>query len=250
VVSPLGVKIMEINDNRINQLIKKFGRHLVAHGLEMTIEFFHYPGGIVWITEKQFKAAKGYDDTCLAYVRKVRPLKHGLPSAWQIVLIKERVLKLTDEEFIHLLAHECSHVLMGAKEHPDQETACDVLAEHFFGFKKPEGSTIGYLHDDIAFEKIYGESPGEYFKVNTAKIYDEVDKPVSLITQLSAIQIDKKSLSLADERVLYNCAKHLSDGAIIALNLSAKFLDLAGVDSAMFREIISDIQNALEKIWQ
>lgn len=155
---------MEITDSRINQLIEKFNQRLIEPGLWQTLEFFHYPGGIVWITEKQFKAAKGYNDTCLAYIRQVQPMKYGSPSAWRIVLIKERVLKLSDDEFLHLLAHECSHVLMGAREHPEREWACDVLAEHFFGFKKPEGSTVGYLHDDIAFEKIYGKKPDDYFK--------------------------------------------------------------------------------------
>lgn len=152
---------MEINNSRINQLIQRFYQHLTDHNLDKTLEFLHDPGGIVWITEKQFKAGKIYDHTCVAYIRQVEPFKDGILSAWKIILIKGRVLKLSDEEFLHLLAHECSHILIGAREHLGQDSACDVLAEHFFGFKKPAGSTLGYLYDDIAFESIYGVKLGQ-----------------------------------------------------------------------------------------
>lgn len=150
---------MQINDERINKLIGDFGKSLTEKGLHFTLEYLDWPWNVVWITEKQPRAI----DNCDAYIRKIEA--HGYTAGqsdiplFRIVLIKERVLELSDGEFLHLLAHECSHILLMVKNHPDQELACDVLAEHFFGFPKPEGSTLGYLYDDIAFEKVYGRKP-------------------------------------------------------------------------------------------
>lgn len=158
---------MEITDKRINQLIEQFYTSLSNNGIDSTLEYLSWPGGIVWITEKQYQADKGYDEGTVAYIRKM--VEHGnTPGAvniplFKIVLIKERALKLSDEEFLHLLAHECSHIFFGVKKHPDEELACDVLAEHFFGFSKPKGSTIGYLYDDEAFREIYGDDMADKF---------------------------------------------------------------------------------------
>lgn len=161
-------KIMKIINTRINSLIEKFFNVIVENGLTSFKEYLSYPGGIVWITEKQYeKSIKREKQITLAYIRKI--IEHGNTAGacdiplFKIVLIKERVLNLTDDEFLHLLAHECSHIFFQARKNPYEEYACDILAENFFGFKKPTGSTEGYIHDKEAFIKIYGEKKYKEF---------------------------------------------------------------------------------------
>lgn len=151
---------MEIQNERINGLIQQFFDTLASNGLFETQEFLSDPGGIVWITEKQYTAkVRQPDGACLAYIRKVvsngnTPGAVGIPL-FKMVLIRERVLALSDPEFLHLLAHECSHIVLDAKSYPYREPACDVLAEHFFGFPKPAGSKVGYLLDAEAAPHLF-----------------------------------------------------------------------------------------------
>lgn len=172
---------MRITDKRINKLIIKFRKELSNRGLDDILEHLEYPGGIVWITEKQYKASNKGEQTessCLAYMKKVE--EHGdtpgqidIPL-FKIILIKERVLQLGDKEFLHLLAHECSHILFGIRKTSQRhliEPACDILAKYFFGFSKPRGATLGYTHDDEAFAKIYGKRKLQKIKRQT------LDKP-------------------------------------------------------------------------
>lgn len=151
---------MRITDKRINQLIQKFRKNVEKMGIDDIFEYIEYPGGIAWITEKQL--ADKYQSAA-AYVNKV--MEHGNTAGqiniplFKIVLVKERVVKLNDREFLFLLAHEYSHILIGAKrKHGEvEEWMCDTLAEYFFGYRRRKGTTLGYLLDKEAFSKIHGE---------------------------------------------------------------------------------------------
>ena len=159
---------MRITDKRINRLIKRFRKDIVKMGLDDILEYIEYPGGIVWITEKQLSA--GYSNAT-AYVKEVT--QHGTTAGqiniplFKIVLIKERVLKLSDREILFLLAHEYSHILINVKKTPGKlhDWICDTLAEYFFGYKRKKGTLLGYMHDKEAFTKIYGKKKAdEIFK--------------------------------------------------------------------------------------
>lgn len=154
---------MVITDKRINTLIKQFYSTLTKNRLDDMLEYIEYPGGIVWVTEKQLKLSQDKLNHAAAYIKKIQ--EHGATAGqidiplFKIILVKERVLHLNNKEFLHLLAHEVSHILFQARKIPLEEYACDVLADHLFGYAKPNGSTLGYFHDKEAFEKIYGKRP-------------------------------------------------------------------------------------------
>ncbi len=159
---------MEITDKRINKLIKQFERNIGKMGLGEILDYTDYPGGIVWITEKQLSV--GYQNA-VACTKKVT--EHGSSSGqvniplFKIVLVKERVIKLSDREVLFLLAHEYSHILILVKKKPHKldDWMCDALAEYFFGYKREKGSLLGYLHDKEAFTKVYGKKKAdEIFK--------------------------------------------------------------------------------------
>lgn len=159
---------MEITDKHINRLIRRFKSNIGKMGLNDILEYIEYPGGIVWITEKQLSPKY---DGAVAYVIKV--VEHGNTAGqidiplFKMVLVKERALKLSDDDFLAMLAHEYSHVLIGVKRKLGdvEEWMCDILGEHFFGLKRKEGSLLGYLHDKEAFTKIYGKKKAdEIFK--------------------------------------------------------------------------------------
>lgn len=151
---------MEITDKRLNRLINQFKGRLEKMGLSDVLEYIEYPGGIVWITEKGFSPD---NQRAVAYVKKIA--EHGNTAGqvniplFKIILIKERVLKLSDKEFLFLLAHEYSHILIGAKKKPHklEEWMCDTLAEYFIGYKREKGATLGYLLDKEATTKVYGK---------------------------------------------------------------------------------------------
>lgn len=155
---------MEITDKRLNLLIKQFKSHLGEMGLSDVLEYIEYPGGIVWITEKRLSPKY---QNATAYVKKIA--EHGDTAGqvniplFKIILVKERVLKLNDKEFLFLLAHEYSHILIGAKKKPYkiEEWLCDTLAEYFIGYKKSKGSTLGYLLDKEATIKVHGKKKAE-----------------------------------------------------------------------------------------
>ena len=154
---------MKINDLRINKLIDKFWERMAKNGMDDFYDYFSYPGGIVWITEKQYKMKKNYDEDATGYIKKT---KRGTSKAddkpcFKIVFIKECVLRLDDKEFLNSLAHELGHIFFLAEQFPQKfdEYACDILAEYFFGFPKPKGSSSGYLHDNEGFKKIWGRKP-------------------------------------------------------------------------------------------
>jgi len=155
---------MEITDKRIKRLIKRFEKRLLRYGWDAILEYLEYPGGIVWITERQSKRKKDLSGNAIAYIKKA--VEHGNTPGqddiplFKIVLIKEQVLALSDKEILHTLAHEVSHIFFKAKRRPTnfEEYACDTLADCFFGFKKPKGATLGYMHDEVAFKKIYGKA--------------------------------------------------------------------------------------------
>lgn len=154
---------MMIKDKKINSWIDEFYRILAKNGIDDVLEFLSYPGGIVWITEKQAGLAKDISIETVGYFKKIE--EHGdtpgqidIPL-FKIILIKERVLNLDKQGFMYVLAHEISHIFFKAQKNPLEERACDILAECFFGFKKTRGSTLGYLYDAEGFEKVYGKKP-------------------------------------------------------------------------------------------
>lgn len=150
---------MEIKDKRINKLISKFRSRLGERNLDDVLEFTEYPGGVVWLSEKQLSPE--HEDS-VAYVKCV--IKHGSTPGqkdtplFKIVLVKERVLKLNDRDFLATLAHEYAHVLMKGDSRSGKlgEYASDILGRYLFGYKKSKGSLLGYIHDKEAFEKIHG----------------------------------------------------------------------------------------------
>lgn len=107
------------------------------------------------------------NENAVAYVKKVT--EHGSTAEqvniplFKIILIKERVLKFSDKEFLFLLTHEYSHILIGAKSKPHklEEWMCDTLAEYFIGYKRKKGATLGYLLDKEATIKVYGKKKAE-----------------------------------------------------------------------------------------
>ncbi|EKD86431.1 MAG: hypothetical protein ACD_37C00288G0003 [uncultured bacterium] len=140
---------MRINDERIKNLVSSFLKEINS------IDLVHeYLSDIIFVTRKT--ARKDADDA-IAYVvrnesKEVRSNPITKIQTYRICLIKEEVIALSDAEILNTLAHEMSHILIKLdrthrqlESHILIERVCDVLAEHFFGFKKPKDSGIGYL---------------------------------------------------------------------------------------------------------
>lgn len=151
---------MEIKNPRLRKLISKFQRMVsIKMGMSEFDDFLDYPGGIVMVTKK---VAGQKHQNAAAYTRQISGAqKIGddivSPRKFKIFLIKEEAEKLSDKEFLHLLAHEYSHILIRCNHNKLEDWACETLAGSFFGYRKPKGSTLGYLYDKKAFEEIYGK---------------------------------------------------------------------------------------------
>ncbi len=135
---------------RIDRLIKKFWHKV---NIEMNIaelqDCFEYPGGIVVVSRKM--ASKGAENAS-AYTKRVKKIDEQGKPIFKIYLIKEEVERMSDKQFLNALAHEMSHVLI--KLNQLEEYVCDVLAEAFFGYPKPKGSTDGYLFKEKELERV------------------------------------------------------------------------------------------------
>ena len=136
---------MQIKDARIKRLTNEF---LEEIGKFENIR--EYIGEIVFVTKRT--AAKDTSDT-VAYIKRSGKLLHPDIPVYKIFLIKEEILKLSDDEVLNTLAHEVSHILFHltrdskrTESHDLIEGACDALADAFFGFPKPAGSQVGYIY--------------------------------------------------------------------------------------------------------
>lgn len=146
---------MDKEIDRIEKLIVSFKRELCKKGFDRICDCLVYPGEILLVNRKSLPDKDM--DNANAYIEKVDLSK--IPDAsekgdhpyWIIYLIKEELVKMSDKDVLHLLAHEASHILMSCEArfysdlHILSEQACDVLAEKFLGFPKKDRRQ-GYIH--------------------------------------------------------------------------------------------------------
>lgn len=148
---------MNDSEEKLERLQKKFWAKFQGNPLAGLHDFVSYPGGFKFISEREAIKEK---ITGLARTVRIRNMKGEeekiINPCFEIRIVKERFVKLTDEEILFLIAHELSHAVMNARNSKWSEDAADVLAEHYFGIKNPKGSKIGYLYEEEALEKILG----------------------------------------------------------------------------------------------
>ena len=142
---------MEINDQRVKKIVDKFLDDV--YKIDLMSE---YLSDIVFVPLK--RSHKQVDENTIAYlVKSKRKIVREIPKTttiptYRICLIKERVSEYSDEDILFTLGHEMSHILINLVKDNKQpeslklvERACDILSEHFFGYRKPKNSQVGYL---------------------------------------------------------------------------------------------------------
>lgn len=143
---------MDKKTERIEKLIVSFKRELCKRDFGCVFDYLVEPGGI-FVIERENIQGKDKMLDANAFIREAKKdkiLRRQRPC-WAIFLIKEEIAKMEDEDVLHTMAHELSHILMKrkAQKYPDlrilSEQACDILAEKFLGFPKKDRGQ-GYIH--------------------------------------------------------------------------------------------------------
>ena len=147
------------SEERLEKLIEKFWARFQGNAFSGLDVLVAYPGGFELITSKDANRAKLSSDG-IGYIARIFRDENGnkiINPCFKIKVLKDWFDNATDREVLFMIAHELSHAVMQIRHGKWHDYAADVLAEHYFGIKKPKGSTLGYLYDEEAFEKVYGK---------------------------------------------------------------------------------------------
>lgn len=133
-------------EKRLDELLDKFWDKFKETSLIELKRFVDYPGGFKFITEKE---ANKEQISGVARTVKMRStkLEKLVDPYFEVRIVKEKFIKLTDSEILFMIAHEYSHMIMKAGNSIWAEYAADLLAEHYWGIKNPKGSSIGYINN-------------------------------------------------------------------------------------------------------